>query len=57
MREIWTTQSVELPTGGVLTRPSVRLAQPLLICKPRLRTVLAHYRVPGLRFEPVALVE
>ena len=34
----------------------VRLANPMLICKQELRAVLAHYRVPGLRFEPVTLV-
>ena len=56
LREIWGKESVELPNGRVLTRASVRLANPLLICKQRLRTLLVHYRVPGLRFEPVALV-
>jgi hypothetical protein len=34
----------------------VRLANPMLICKQELRAVFAHYRVPGLRFEPVTLV-
>ena len=34
----------------------MRLAKPMLICKQALRAVLGHYRVPGLRFEPVTLV-
>jgi hypothetical protein len=54
--EVWGAESAQLPTGGVLRRLSVHLAHPLLICKPRLRTLFAHYRVRGLRFETVALV-
>jgi hypothetical protein len=35
---------------------SVRLASPGLICKQELRALFARYRVPGLRFKPVAFV-
>jgi hypothetical protein len=34
----------------------IRLANPLLICKQRLRRFLTDYRVPGLRFEPVKVL-
>lgn len=53
----WTSQERLKEVGYPLEMAlSVRLASPMLICKQRLRAMLAHYRVPGLRFEPVRLV-
>jgi hypothetical protein len=54
----WTTEErlreVGYPPDKALC---VRLASPGLICKQELRALFARYRVPGLRFKPVAFVQ
>jgi hypothetical protein len=53
----WASEECLREVGYPVARAlPVRLAHRLLICKQRLRALLAHYRVPGLRFEPVKFV-
>jgi hypothetical protein len=54
----WTNEERLLEVGYPPDRAlCVRMGSPRLICKQELRALFARYRVPGLRFKPVAFVQ